>query len=119
VAGFLNLHADTPPLSLVDAGRIPQGHRFGNISLGVRPEDVDVSREAREGGVRGTIAHALALPMKNVTILRIELGEEDVHARISGNERYARGDQVWLTFKRHHVFDQESGLRLRTYPEDG
>jgi multiple sugar transport system ATP-binding protein len=55
VAGFLNLHVDTPPLSLVDTGRIPPGHRFGNISLGVRPEDVDVFREAREGGVRGTV----------------------------------------------------------------
>ena len=117
VAGFLNLHVDTPPLSLLDAGRIPQGERFGNVSLGVRPEDVDVSREARDGSLPGTVAHALALPMKNVTILRIQLGDEELHARISGNEHYARGEQVWLTFKRHHAFDKDSGARLRTYPE--
>jgi multiple sugar transport system ATP-binding protein len=119
VAGFLNLHVDTPPLSLLDAGRIPQGERFGNVSLGVRPEHVHVSREAREGGLRGIIAHELALPLKNVTILRIQLGAEEVHARISGNEHYGRGDHVWLTFTRHHTFDKESGARLRTYPEDG
>jgi multiple sugar transport system ATP-binding protein len=119
VAGFLNLHVDTPPLGLLDAGRIPQGERFGNVTLGVRPEDVDVSREARDGSLLGTVAHELALPMKNVTIFRIQVGAEEVHARISGNERYARGDQVWVTFRQYHAFDKESGARLRTYPGVG
>jgi multiple sugar transport system ATP-binding protein len=116
VAGFLNLHVDTPPLSLVDARRLPEAEGSGNVSLGVRPEDVEVAREARDGRVGGTVAHELTLPMKNVTFLRVELGGEEVHARIPGTERFARGDQVWLSFKRYHIFDTESGARLRTFP---
>jgi ABC-type sugar transport system ATPase subunit len=83
----------------------------------VRPEDVNVSREQREDSIRGTIAHELTLPMKNATILGIRTGNQLIHARIPGDERHAIGENVWLTFRRYHVFDKKSGSRLRSYPE--
>ena len=113
-AGFLNLHVDTPPLSLLDARQFPDGERLGDVSLGVRPENVEVFHEPRDGAIPGVVAHALALPMKDVTILQIDVGGAEVHARIAGTERHGRGDQVWVGFKRQHVFDRPSGVRLRT-----
>lgn len=117
VGGFLNLHVDTPPLSLIEARHLPEGQQLENELLGVRPEDVNVSSEQQEGSIRGTIAHELTLPMKNATILGIRTGNHHIHARTSANKRLAIGDEVWLTFTRYHVFDKESGSRLRSYPE--
>ena len=116
VAGFVNVHADTPPLSLVDARRFPGHDLPDDVRLGVRPEDVDVSREPCDGGVRGIVAQELTLPMKNVTTLQIQLGDDELHARLPGTERYGRGDAVWVAFRRYHAFDRQSGERLGTYP---
>src|SRR5713226_8958399 len=56
VAGFLNLHIGTPPISFLDGRHLPGGESLGNVRVGVRPEDVRVSREEREDGIGGTIA---------------------------------------------------------------
>ena len=45
VAGFLNLHTGTPPLSLIEARWMPEGLGLGNAWVGVRPEDVQISSE--------------------------------------------------------------------------
>jgi multiple sugar transport system ATP-binding protein len=117
VAGFLNLHGDTPPINLVEARCMRRGHWLGNELVGVRPEDVTVSREESEDGIDGIIASELPLPMKQATILRIHAGGQEVHARMSGGGKYLVGDPVWVTFGRYHVFEKESGVRLRSYPE--
>jgi len=117
VAGFLNLHVDTPPISFVEARCMRQSQRLGDVLVGVRPEDVKVSTEESEDGIGGTIASELRLPMKRATILSIRVGEQTVHARISSEEKHRIGDPVWVTFERYHVFEKETGMRLRSYPE--
>lgn len=117
VAGFLNRHIGTPPISFVDASQVAQGHRRGDVQIGVRPEDVEVSRESRPDRIRGSIAGRLSLPMINATILSVRVGEHEVYAQAPGDTKVLAGDQVWLTFKQYHVFDGESGMRLRSHPE--
>src|SRR6266496_3440358 len=114
VAGFLNLHLGSPPLSLVDARYMAQGQSLGNARVGVRPEDLEVSREDRTGGITGTIAAKLRLPMLNATILTITVGDQELVAEIPSEENLRGGDQVCLTLKRYHVFDKATGMRLRT-----
>jgi multiple sugar transport system ATP-binding protein len=117
VAGFLNRHIGTPPISFIDARCLARGQWPGNVQVGVRPEDLEVSREEREDSIRGIIAGKLSLPMINATILSMRVGEHEVHAQTSSDENLLTGDQMWLTLKRYHVFDKESGMRLRSYPE--
>jgi multiple sugar transport system ATP-binding protein len=117
VAGFLNRHVGTPPINLIDARCMPHGEQLGNVRVGVRPEDVEVSREGRAGSIGGVIRGTLDLPMNNGTILSIQAGEQEVHAQIASDQSLRSGDQVQLTFKRYHVFDKESGERLRSHPE--
>ena len=62
VAGFLNLHMGSPPISLIDARYMPQGQRLGNVWVGVRPEHIEISREQGEDTLRGIIASTLSLP---------------------------------------------------------
>jgi ABC-type sugar transport system ATPase subunit len=116
VAGFLNLHVGTPPISVIDGARLPD-RRLGQTSIGVRPEDVAVSREERPEGIRGTVTGTASLPLNNTSILTIAVGEHEVCARTSGGPAVRSGDPVWLTFKRYHVFDKASGARLRSHPE--
>jgi len=110
VAGFLNLHVGAPPISLLDARWMPCLGR-ADAWVGVRPEDVRISREPSEASVRGLVGDALRLPMGLTTLFTVNVGEHEVHAQAPADERHARGEEVWLTFTRYHVFDKTSGLR--------
>jgi ABC-type sugar transport system ATPase subunit len=117
VAGFLNRHVGTPPISLIDARYLPPGPRPGNAQVGVRPEDVDVSPAERPDGIVGVVAGKLSLPMLGATILSVRVDEREIYAQIPGEQRVVAGDRVWLTFRKYHLFDKRSGARLRSYPE--
>jgi ABC-type sugar transport system ATPase subunit len=112
VAGFLNLHMGSPPISLIDARSMPHGQRLGNVWVGVRPEHVAISGAPGDDTLAGTIISTLSLPPHNTTLLTIRVGEHEVHAHISGHEHRLTGERVWLTFRHHHLFDKESGARL-------
>ena len=117
VAGFVNLHMGSPPISLVDARHLAQGQRLGDVWVGVRPEHVEMSREQGEDTLSGIIASTQSFPPMNTTLFTIRVGDHEVHARASGAERHLTGDHVWLTFTRYHVFDKASGARLQSYPD--
>jgi ABC-type sugar transport system ATPase subunit len=117
VAGFLNRNIGTPPINLIDATYMPQGRELGNVRIGVRPEDLEVSREESPEGIRGIIGGKVRLPIMNATVLSIRVGAQEVHAQTSSDESRVIGDQVWLTCRRYHVFDNDSGQRLRSHPE--
>jgi len=118
VAGFLNRHTGTPPINLIDANVMASGEQLGNVRVGVRPEDVEVSLEERPGAITGNVRGKLDLPMNSGTIFRIQVGEHDVHAQTAGDERVRSDGQVWLRFKRYHVFDRGSGERLSSHQSD-
>jgi multiple sugar transport system ATP-binding protein len=117
VASFLNIHVGAPAISLLDARWLPQGQRLGNMRVGVRPEDVEISGAECEGSMSGTVTAHLNLPLKNASYVSIRVGDDEVHAQTDGRERRAIGDRIWLTFKRYHVFDKTSGARLGSHPE--
>ena len=118
VAGFLNRHVGTPPISFIDAGHLPPGQAPVNGQVGVRPEHVAVSTEETGGGVMGVVAGKLGLPTMNATILSIRVGEHEVYAQLPGDQPGRAGDRVWLTFRQYHAFDRASGARLGSYPQD-
>jgi multiple sugar transport system ATP-binding protein len=115
VAGFLNLHMGSPPISLIDARHMPQAERLGDVWVGVRPEHVELSRVRGEGTLSGIIAGTLSLPPMNTTLFTIRVGDHEVHARAASDDKHVTGERVWLTFTRHHLFDKASGARLRSY----
>jgi hypothetical protein len=49
--------------------------------------------------------------MARIDLLNVSKTLKDVDGNL------LTGDQVWLTFKRYHAFDNVSGMRLRSYPE--
>jgi len=112
VAGFLNLPIGSPPISFVDAADLPAGRALGDVRVGVRPEDVEISTTERDDAVRGTVTSALRLPIEKDALLTVRVGRHEVHARTAVHPDVATGDAAWLTFKRYHVFDKVSGARV-------
>lgn len=104
VAGFLNRHVGLPPISFV---RLPDG-----THIGVRPEDIDVTHEPREGAMRGVVESAIDLPLINAAMLVVKAGPYEIHAQARG-ARFRPGDDAGLTFTRFHVFDSD-GVRVET-----
>jgi multiple sugar transport system ATP-binding protein len=78
VAGFLNRHIGTPAISFIDATDVTQCRQLGKVRVGVRPEDVEISREAREDGTRGTVVGSVSLPVMNATLVEGVTGSADV-----------------------------------------
>jgi multiple sugar transport system ATP-binding protein len=115
VAGFLNLHVGTPPLSLIDARDLPEHRELDNVLIGVRPEDVEITAPGHAAGLRGTVASALRLAVRNTTLLAIRMGAHEIHAQIPGGESLRTGDEVGFRFKQYHLFDKASGTRLRSH----
>jgi multiple sugar transport system ATP-binding protein len=119
VAEFLNLHMGTPPISLVEARLMPHLGAPPDAWIGVRPEDLEVSTERRDGSSGGVIVGEHRLPMMNAMSLTIRMEDQELHAYIPESPGLGMGARVWLTFRRYHVFERESGSRLRSHPEHG
>jgi ABC-type sugar transport system ATPase subunit len=119
VAGFLNRHVGTPPISFIDGGHLAHDPSLAGTRVGVRPEAVSVSRAARPGGLRGTVVGRLSLPMLNATIVSARVGEHEIYAQAAGDLSVSAGEEVWLSFRQYHVFERESGARLRSVAAEG
>ncbi len=117
VAGFLNRHVGTPPISFLDARYVAGLDRsLGDAQIGVRPEDVEVTTEHAPDRIGATVTGRLSLPMMNATIVSLRVDEHEVYAQTPGNQPLQEGDRVWLIFKKYHVFDRASGARLDNAP---
>jgi len=57
--------------------------------------------------------------MLNATIVSARVGEHEIYAQAAGELSVSAGEEVWLSFRQYHVFDRESGARLRSVAAEG
>ena len=118
VASFLNLNVAAPPLNVIDGTQLPERLGLGDVLLGVRPEHAHVVGSAsaeRDVAVRGVVTSALRIPTSDTTIVAARVGDQDVYARAAAEGAPAVGDAVWLAFRRYHLFDKATGMRVRPH----
>ncbi|GGR16446.1 ABC transporter ATP-binding protein [Agromyces mediolanus] len=128
VAGFIG----SPAMNLFQADIADGGIRFGTavvpverdvlghasgsqVTIGVRPEDIQVSTTAGEGlEVKVDLVEELGADGYLYGHSEIEGKRTDIVARVDGRAHPFAGDTVYLTPTPHHVhvFDAESGERL-------
>lgn len=109
IAEFLNLDFETPPINLIAGECVAPGLRATRV--GVRSEDVIVSPIEKANALRATITKRQPIPLKNIAILTLRVGDDQIVASAPMGERVAPGDDVWLTFQKYHVFDEITGTR--------
>jgi multiple sugar transport system ATP-binding protein len=115
VAEFLNLDLDTPAINLFD-GKIISEDLKGML-VGARPEDIEVREEKNSMYITGSIVDIRHTPIKNITILQIDIEKNEIYVRIPLKKNLSVNDDIRLYCKRYHVFDRRSGIKVRTRPE--
>jgi multiple sugar transport system ATP-binding protein len=83
------------------------------VTLGIRPEHIRLSKEAREGYMSASV-YVTEL-MGNETLVFLRLGEERIIARAGADFRAEPKTPVWVAFEmeRAEFFDADSGAALR------
>jgi len=84
----------------------------GRVTLGIRPEDIQVSIDKRDLWVPASV-YVTEL-MGSETFVFLKLGREKIVARAPGDFRAETDSQVWIEVdtERAHFFDVETGRRL-------
>jgi len=82
------------------------------VTLGIRPEGIQVSIDRRNGWVQATV-YVTEL-MGSETFVFLKLGREKIVARAAGDFRAETDSTVWIEVdtERAHFFDPGSGQRL-------
>jgi ABC-type sugar transport system ATPase subunit len=93
----------------------------GHVSVGVRPEDLVVHREAGAGRLRAHVEFVQPMGATSFAVLRVPEGAGLVHERehlmaaIGPEESFDRDTPVWLAIRgeRFCLFDPETGKSVR------
>lgn len=83
----------------------------GKILVGFRAEDVQVSRQLRDGALEGRVEVVEHLGAHQILVCRC-MGES-VKVRISSDEDVQLGDQVWLTLRPDRISFMEAATGRR------
>jgi ABC-type sugar transport system ATPase subunit len=116
VAELLNLDTDTPAINLIKSENLDS--EFEGQIVGVRPEDVEVFKDHREGCLASIILNIINLPVREMSILNLKLNGDELYVHVPQSMNLATGDQVYLNFKYAHVFNRDTGTRMRSYSEN-
>jgi len=127
VAGFIG----SPAMNLFGVDVVDGGLKFGsavakvdretlgetkakNVTIGVRPEDIKVSKTGDGLQVEVDVVEELGADGYLYGHTEIDKQRVDIVARVDGRSHPSAGDTVFITPEPNHihVFDTESGLRL-------
>lgn len=83
------------------------------LTLGIRPEDVQVAKLEQDGWSPASVY--IAEQLGNETLLRLEADSFQFTARIAPDQHMESGDRVWFRLhpSKMHLFDVESEKALR------
>jgi len=92
--------------------KVRTASRAGACTLGIRPEDVDVSIAQRDHWMPVTV-YVTEL-MGNEVFVIVEIGGRRLIARAPGDFRAESGSTAWIDLDatKAHFFDRDSGMRL-------
>ncbi|MDK1081964.1 MAG: ABC transporter ATP-binding protein [Anaerolineae bacterium] len=113
VAEFLNLDSYTPAINLIAGHHISSEYK--NMTIGIRSEEIEVFKKIKAAKFKAKIVGIDNIKLKKVTILRLKMGENELYATLPIRDDFSINDEIGLHFKKYHLFDKKSGLRI---PDD-
>jgi ABC-type sugar transport system ATPase subunit len=112
VAGFFNWGADMTAINLLEGEAVAPD--LAGLMVGVRPEDLEVVEDGVQPAIRGKIETFRLNPMKKDMVLTINHAGRQVTVATPARRDLSIDTQITLRLKRYHVFDKETGKRLRS-----
>ncbi len=85
----------------------------GELTLGVRPEDISITKEKSAGAIESEVY--LTEPLGSELILILKLGDNMVNAKAEAGADIKIGEKVWMTFnkkKKIHIFNRSGEIIL-------
>jgi multiple sugar transport system ATP-binding protein len=115
-ADFLNFEPEAPSINLVDGERVSS--ELKRYTVGARPDRISIGRREGALGISGRIADIHPLPMRKSSIIRLRAEGVELFFKVDNAAGYAdgiaEGSSVDVSFDQCHLFDKESGLRIKT-----
>ena len=121
----IDVNGKGPSVRLADLS-IPLGSHFGRfqgrkVRIGIRPEDITIDREPREGALKIEVVAVTPLNERVVTLFQLADGTEcfasapDIHSSTTTR----RHGLAYATIKAENilVFDHDQGQRIEAKPE--
>jgi multiple sugar transport system ATP-binding protein len=99
----------------LEPDRLSAPNKSQPVTLGIRPEDIELSREAQAGWLPATV-YVTEL-MGSETFVFLRLGEEKLIVRTKADFQPAMEETVWVRFdlRKVHFFDTVSGAAICYY----
>jgi ABC-type sugar transport system ATPase subunit len=121
-AGFINFEPDSPPINFIDGSEISKD--LAGYTVGARPEDIGVLGSVEPGSVgpgsgeglriRGALVDLRRMPLRKMSVLCVRAAGSDIYLRVAEGRDFEPGSSLELSLSKYHLFDKESGLRVRS-----
>ena len=110
---FIPVTLDETHLDLLNGKKLEFTQEYvGSAVLGIRPEKLQITKDADSGFLTGNIF--LIEPLGSDTLLTVLIGQEKLIVRVIGDSEFNLNDEVGLSwnFTEQHLFNSASGLRI-------
>jgi multiple sugar transport system ATP-binding protein len=106
VATFLG----SPPMNLLN--RVEETEGGAGVTIGVRPEDVDLAASPLSGGDEARVS--VVEPMGSETLVTLEYRAQRLVARVPADRQFEPGQSAWVRLSPERVlrFDANGGNRI-------
>ena len=110
---FIPVTLDATHLDLLNGKKLEFTQEYvGSAVLGIRPEKLQITKDADSGFLTGNIF--LIEPLGSDTLLTVLIGQEKLIVRVIGDSEFNLNDEVGLSWNltEQHLFNSASGLRI-------
>lgn len=110
VADFLNKNGIIPAINFINGEMINLKDKI----IGIRPEQIKIKKTKEDNSIKGKITFKKDLPIKNLTVLYIQIDNKDVVTFTDLNNKYFINKNVWIGFNNYLVFNKITGERIKS-----
>ena len=110
---FIPVTLDGTHLDLLNGKKLEFTQEYvGSAVLGIRPEKLQITKDADSGFLTGNIF--LIEPLGSDTLLTVLIGQEKLIVRVIGDSEFNLNDEVGLSWNltEQHLFNSANGLRI-------
>jgi ABC-type sugar transport system ATPase subunit len=123
-ADFINFEPDSPSINFIDGEKASS--ELARYTIGARPEAIVVSGPGGGGEalrLSGELVDIRPMPLRRMSVLCVRVADGEVYVRAADGTvpdlgPSLVGSRLELSLPKYHLFDKESGLRVKSVRGD-